>query len=318
MKEIIYLDTELMNSLLAQLDEGLVKSFSLESSDQESESESIQSTRGKSAGVTGDLKVGTGIFPGGSLRLRTSLGNNGNESENLSKTILEGQKDILNKAFHDYALELLTKKLNEKDLLVEDEIFEEGDLHLGESTFRFYDFDLIKKSVDPSAIEKIMLFGVSNSGMSLKSAKEIVKKAKPTAKERSLIETAEAVVEAHESAKPTIEMMKNLNNLSSFASILLENLTIIKTNNKIGLLKKEFLRESVESLTFRVNKSRQVKYLVRIVGAKKLVHNGLNTPLFQENDLDVIPTMVLDIILGSFNIISEGDLLVTPIAIYYE
>jgi hypothetical protein len=28
--------------------------------------------------------------------------------------------------------------------------------------------------------------------------------------------------------------------------------------------------------------------------------------------------MMIDIILGSFNIIEKGDLLVTPIAIYYE
>ena len=35
MKEIIYLDTEIMNSMLAQLDEGIVNSFSLEQSNQE-------------------------------------------------------------------------------------------------------------------------------------------------------------------------------------------------------------------------------------------------------------------------------------------
>lgn len=67
MKEFIYLDTDLMNSMLAQLDEGLVNNFSIETSDQETNSNSTQSTSGKNSGLTASIKVGTGLFPGGSL-----------------------------------------------------------------------------------------------------------------------------------------------------------------------------------------------------------------------------------------------------------
>lgn len=318
MKEIIYLDTNLMNSMLAQLDEGLIKSFSLEQSDQETEGEVSQSERGKKAGLSAGITADTGIFPGGSAKLRATLGGSGNESESFSRTILEGQKDILNKAFHDYALDLLTEKLSENELLVEDGNLEEGDLHLGESTYRFYDFDLIKRSTDPILMEKFMLIEANGLGISLKKAKAIIANRNPSAQDRRQKEDAQKVLDAHETVKPIIETFDNMNNLSEYASKLLDNLIIIKPNNKIGLMKKEYLRESVESLTFRTDKSRKVKYLVRVIGRKEFIHDGVNGPSFESNDLDTIPNMMLDVILGSFNIIEKGDLLVTPIAIYYE
>src|SRR5690625_2392435 len=144
MKEIIYLDTEIMNSLLAQLDEGLVENFSIEQSNQLSEGEEIKTTREKDSWISGGLRLGTGALaggegikttrekdslitsgwrlgtgaiPGGELDFSTKLGRIGNESEKYLKGILEGQKDILNKAFHDHALNVLLKKLEQKNLI---------------------------------------------------------------------------------------------------------------------------------------------------------------------------------------------------------
>lgn len=319
MKEIIYLDTNIMNSMLAQLDEGLINNFSLEQSDQETEGESIGTLRGKKAGISGGLSVDTGMFPGGALKVNGSLGNSGNESESYSRTILEGQKDILNKAFHDYALELLTQKLIENDLLNETVDLIEGDLHKGESEYKFYDFDLIKKSMDAELMSKIMLYEVNMLDMSIGEAQRIVSKPNPNARERELLESAKKIVETHQEVNKIIKFYETMNTFSQYGSNLLENLTVIKADNKIGLLKKEYLRESVESLTFRTDNSRKIKFLVRIIGRKDTVFNGFNQPVMANvNDLDTIPNMMLDIILGSFNIIEAGDLLVTPIAIYYE
>ena len=116
MKEIIYLDTEIINSMLAQLDEGIVNNFTLESSSQETQGEETQSSFGKNAGIGARIKLSTGIFPGGSATFRGNVGENGVESEKLSTTMLEGQKDILNKAFHDHALEILFTQLSELNI----------------------------------------------------------------------------------------------------------------------------------------------------------------------------------------------------------
>src|SRR5699024_10553835 len=319
LKEIIYLDIEIMNSLLAQLDEGIVNNFTLEQSSQITEGEETGSIKGKTAGLSGGLNFDTGLLPGGSFGINGTMGHTGDENENYSRGILEGQKDILNKAFHDYALNILLQKLKENDLLAKnDTVMTEGDLFLGESTYRFYDFDLIRKSVDHKALEEIMLFDVNNSNMDINEARRIHKKKKPSARERKLKETARLTGEKYDNNKTIINIIKNFNTISSFGSQLLEGLTLIKANNKIGLMKKNFLRESVEALSFRTDKSRKIKYLVRIIGEKEYLYDGSNLPMFDVEDLDVIPNMMLDIILGSFDTFREGDLLVTPIAIFYE
>lgn len=318
MKEIIYLDVDLMNSMLAQLDEGLINSFTLEESRQESETEGVQTNHGRNAGLRGSLKVDTGLLPGGGFKVDGSLGNNSNQNTNESRTFLEGQKDVLNKAFHDHALDVLTSKLIDGKFLSHGPEFREGDIYLSEDAYRFYDFNLIKKSMDVDFMKKLLLMDIEKTGMNLKDAKKIVSKTNPNAKGRNQMELAKTVINAHDVAEPIIDVFEKMNIMSSFASNLLDDLTLIKTKNEIGLLKKRYLRESVEALSFRTDKSREVKYLVRVIGKKEHIFSEHNIPTIKENEIDIIPNMMLDLILGTFNIIKKGDLIVTPIAIYYE
>jgi hypothetical protein len=318
MKEIIYLDTDLMNSMLAQLDEGLINNFSLEQWDQTIETEGQQSSRGKNAGLNGSFQTGTGSIPGMNLNFGANIGNTGNETVHESRSILDSQKDILNKAFHDYALDVLTTKLIDGDFLSHGPRYHEGDIYLGEASYRFYDFDLIKKAMNQDFMKQVLLLDIEKLGLNLENAKKILRKNKPTAQEREKMETASIVIQAHDVATPIIDVFEKMNLMSSFASSLLEDLTLIKANNEIGLLKKKYLRESAESLSFRTDKSRKVKYLVRVIGRKDEIYSEKNIPVIKENDIDIIPNMMLDLILGSFNIVEQGDLIVTPIAIYYE
>ncbi|WP_079709962.1 DUF6414 family protein [Paraliobacillus ryukyuensis] len=319
MKEILYLNTELMNSLLAQLSRGLIKNFSQEQSNQETQTEGQQSTIGEKAGVSGQVRIGTGWFPGADFSLNGRINDEGTESNTESRSFLEGQKDILNKEFHDYALEILVEQLKEQELLSEsDENLKEGDFLLGESTFKFYDFELIGKSVNPKSFEEIALLQIYDEEMTLKEANRIINKTKLNAQEREKKTTAQKVHDIHQEIKPIVSVMKGLDNLTSFTTDLLSDLKTIKVGDKIGLLKNEYLRESAESLSFRTDNSRKLKYLVSVIGEKKIVHDGFNIPKLSPNDVDKFPNMMLDVVLGSFNIIEKGDLLVTPIAIYYE
>lgn len=304
--------------MLAQLDEGLISNFSIEKVDQETTNSSLQSNKGKNSGVTANLKFDTGLFPGGSVGVGASLGNSVGESENFSKTILEGQRDILNKAFHDYALELLIDKLESKNLFSNGENFKEGDLYIEESTFRFYDFNLLSNAMDLESMSSFMRLEIEDLDMNYDQAKKILAKSNPNAKERENLENARTIVKVIESTQPILRIFKQINTFGNLASKLLNELTIIKANNKIGLLKKEYLRESTESLSFRTDHSRKVKMLIRIIGKKERLVTGDNIESFAVDGLDMIPNVMLDILLGSFEIIKVGDLLVTPVAIYYE
>jgi len=303
LKEIIYLDTEIMNSMLAQLDEGLITSFSAEESVQENETEGIHSTRSKNAKAS---YLGLGV--GGERR----------KMELESKTILEGQKDILNKTFDDYALDILSDKLVDQNLLNHGPDFKEGDLYLGESTYKFYDFQLIKNVLDYKLMESLMLSQIGEADLEYNEAIKIINKKNPNAREREQLPLAQQVIETHKNTKPIVAVFKQLETFSSYASKALGDVAVIKASNQIGLIKKRFLREAPEALSFRTDQSRQVKFLVRIIGEKRTVFNGFNLPELATQDIDKIPNLMIDILLGSFDIIQQGDFLVSPIAVYYE
>ena len=317
MKEIIYLDTEIINSMLAQLDEGIVNSFVMESSSQETQGEETQSTFGKDASMSARLKLSTGILPGGSVTFGGNSGEKGVESEKISSTILEGQKDILNKAFHDYSLEILINKLYENGLLNSGNL-KEGDLLLTESSFRYYDFELLKNSMNPDVAKKIMTIDIEQIPLTLAEANKIVNKTNPTAKDRDKMADAQKVVDTHEQVAPIIALYEQLSTLGQYASEMLPSQSVIKADSYIGITKSKFLKESPEALVFRTDNTRKAKILFRVIGRKNNVFNGFNLGNFSEQDIDKLPNLMLDIILGSFGIIKKGDTLVTPIAIYFE
>lgn len=317
MKEIIYLDTEIINSMLAQLDEGIVNSFTLENSSQETQGEETQSSFGKNAGISARIKLSTGFLPGGSATFGGNSGQNGIESEKISTTMLEGQKDILNKAFHDYSLEILITKLNEHGLLNSTDL-KEGDILLSESSFRYYDFDLLKNSINPEAMKKMMSFEVEQIPLSLAEARKITSKPNPNAKERDQMENAQKIIDNYERTAPLIMLYEQLSSLGKYASEMLPNQSLVKADTYIGITKNKFLRESPEALVYRTDNTRRAKILFRVIGKKNKVFNGSNMQGFNQKDIDKIPNLMLDVILGSFDIIHKGDILVTPIAIYYE
>ncbi|PHE92498.1 hypothetical protein COF81_19780 [Bacillus pseudomycoides] len=319
MKEIIYLDTDLTNSMLAQLDNGLITSYSIEQNAQEGLTEGQQSSFGKRATVKGGLQVGGMIF--GKAGVDGQVTTISNEVSHDSRTFLEGEKDILNKAFHDHVLDVLQNKLIEQQYINHGPNFREGDLHLGESTYKYYDFDLMKKIADVKALAEIMSFGGTGVVLSLDEAFEICNKKtnkKPTELDLLKISEAKKMVDNYEKLRPLFRTINQLEIYSSYTSKAFGDLSVIKMGNKVGLLKKKYLREGSEALSFRTDKSRSLKFLVRIIGVKEDVYTGDPSLLLNPEDLHAIPNMIFDVVLGSFNIINKGDVLVTPLAIYYE
>lgn len=317
MKEIIYLDTDLMNSMLAQLGEGLITSYSFEEANQESETEGQQSGKGKKAGISAQLRVSTGILGGGEARVGGNLDNDSSEITNESRTVLEGQKDILNKAFHDHALNILLENLISENLLSEGTNLKEGDLYLGESPYKFYDFDLLKNMVDSDKLSTLMLGGITEKEYN--EAKKLAAKPIPKPQEKENWEEARRIVQTYEGTQPIIKILKQLELVSSFFAQSFRDVSITKMDDKLGILKKKYLREFSEGLLLRPDTSRKVKYLVRVIGKKGKVFDGLgkvdDIPL---ENFDTLPTIIFDILLGSFEMLKEGDILVTPVAIYFE
>lgn len=295
-----------MNSTLAQLNQGLITSYASEENSSETLSETHNSSMTKKSTL------------GGKLVLNANFGFDKLESEQTSKAILEGQRDILNKAFHDYALQILIDDLESKDLIKENG--HQGDFQLIESSYKFYDFELIHNLADTNSFNKLMSYVTDDEKQKqIDDAKRILKKKRNhlTHQEKSKLEELEGLVYSVEQPIKALEMMEHL---SGFIAKSLKGLIIIKLGNFVSLAKREFLRESSESISFRTDQSRKVKILFRINGKKGEVYSGDIPDLQNLNieDIDTLPNMIFDLLLGSFDILKKDDVLVTPIAIYYE
>lgn len=323
MKEIIYLDTDIMNSLLAQLDQGLIDNYSVEELAATTESSSATTDSGTDHGFKGGLTFDTGALPGGSMDFSFNRGGKEGQGQISSQEFTEGQRDLLNKQFHDYSLDILIMKLQDENLIKQDDI-QEGDLIQSEGQFDFYDFSLINKAANADTWDKMMQWEdiEIERDFTDQEAKKIYDKIKKrqtlTKKENRIQREALIVHETNMERKNITKVMSMLEVHSSITNKLFENLTFVKTNNLIGLLKKDFLRESTESLSFRGKNTRKAKFLGRVIGVKDEIIDGTNLSEFTPSEINKIPNILLDILLGSFDILEIDDILISPIAIYYE
>ncbi|MCR9038525.1 hypothetical protein QRX25_09930 [Bacillus sp. L381] len=312
MKEILYLDTELMNSNLAQLDQGLTTDISHHSDSQKTESDGSNYSNRKNA----ELGARLGIV---SLNVNGKLGADAQEGFHEGRSFLEGEKDILNKSFHDYSLSLLMDKLTEEGLLKEtDSDLKEGDFFIIESELRLNDFSLIKRFCNPEKTENLLLAEIADSPMTYKDAKKLTNKTNPNAKDRELMGVAEKIVTIHDSVKPTLLILKQLHAFSDYLSDIFDDHSFIKVGNNAGVIKNSNLRESTTSLSLRSENNRKVKLLGRFTSKKQRVFNGFNLEELKADEFYKMPNLFLDVALGSMQLINEGDNIVSPIAIYFE
>ncbi|MEF3330615.1 DUF6414 family protein [Oceanobacillus oncorhynchi] len=311
MKEIIYLDTDIMNSLLAQLEQGISSSFTQEKSNQLTESSTVTS-----------YSEQKGEFGASALGLKGLSSSSDSESETSSKGFTEGQKDLMNKEFHDYSLNRLISKLKESELIKDNNLIE-GDIIEVNGAFDFYDFSLINESADPQMWKEVMSWGDNQNrhltDIEAKKAYEKIKEGKSlTKKEEAHQKEAISIHESNMQIEDIVDIMKKLDTFTNTANKLFKDLTLIKMDKLVGLLKKEFLRESTEALTFRGESRRKATFLGRVIGVKASITDGSSAMNFSPEQINKIPNMVLEMLLGSFDILTVGDVLISPIAVYYE
>ena len=117
MKEIIYLDTNLVNSLLAQQNAGLVTKLVNENSESDSNAE-------------GGFEQSTTTVSGGFTALVKADGNHSTtENENYNIVFSRSNRNLIETALDDYSLDLLLQEL-ENDKLLKSSDFRDATLSL--------------------------------------------------------------------------------------------------------------------------------------------------------------------------------------------
>lgn len=296
MKEIIYLDTKLVNSLLAQQNSGLITKLVNE------DGESDARTEGSTEQTTTSSDVGLSAL----LKAAGSYSNTNVDSYNF--VFSKSNKNLVETALDDHSLDLLITGLEAKELIKHSD-YQDGDLISVSGELTVFNFEQLANTSDLEEIE-FFLPGYDE----FKSLQSELRKIK--GKDKHLHRIKQIQEELSMNGWNNFKTMKHV---SSYLTKLLPETNLIKISNTFSILPLEFLRVQSVQLSFMQLGKRKIKML------------GICSSTFDEQIpsdfshmkdsnlmLKYAPTTILNIMLGSFGMVAKDDHLVRPIAIYFE
>lgn len=306
MKEYVYLDTELVNSYLAQIDEGILTKVITGLDTGEKNLEEIAEQQGSSGNFEGGIPA---VFQAGGSLSET-------ESKKRSTVYSESNSELIETILDDYSLDVLISKLKEKYKLLEStEDWNDGNIITLNDYFLVYNFDLLKKS---SERNQISLLVKESPELKAKKEESIIisnQKNKSGAVKDKLKKLNKEIAQLDPYAN-----FDHVNNFATYANTLFPNSVVFKIGRAFCIGDEENLRINTSLLAFLSQTSRKVT-LVGIVSSKK---TKTLAPKENSEQLDTstiaaeAPAIFTDIILESFNLAKIGDYFIRPIAIYFE
>lgn len=297
LKEIIYLDTKLVNSIIAQNDQGLVLKRAFDKGETNSNSE--ETTQATSLNTSGGVTVGTNF--------NVNRGESNTDKQSLVYS--ETNKELIEVATHDYALDILLEIL--KDEIVND-CADDGQFIQQNDRVTFYDFKKLYESMDT---EKLKLLMPDIFQPIEKIEKELSKISKS-----NKIKFEDKITELQKQLDNSLpEIFKKLNTFSDYMVGLYDGAILAKINNTLSICEPENIRLKPSLLSI-MNLSNRKATILGIVVAKESGNSSIDN-LQTDSANEVISNVAnsfMEIVITSFNIASKGDYYVRPIAIYFE
>lgn len=311
LREYIYIDTVEINSLLAQMHEGL------ETAIKKTNNFSNTATEGHtfSADVNAKGNVGfSKIINGGG-----SLG--GGVKKNSTSAATNGIQDSIETIYSDYSVEVLESELSENNLLSTDT----NHVHYGqiikiESNFDFIDFKSLEAGID---LEFFNYMQNDNSEIEeLKKQKNLLNASKkirnsPEIKQQ-IKELNSQIKELEKSKKDSSEGFKNLNALARFGSKIFKDTILVKGDKFATYTKSDNFRINRSQINLLMNTPR-IGTVIGVVENRFVQEADAN--FFANLDISNINQIgygMSNMILSSFNLINDNSLLIKPLAIYFE
>lgn len=320
MKDIIYLDTNMINSALSQLDSGLTHSFGFERNTETEEAQKTTDMDKTHNEVNMKGKVGVGIVGAETLgKFSTETG----EFFEDSTKFLEGQKEFLNRAFHDYSLDLLIEKLQSESLLKADlSDCKDGDFYLHEyDQLKFYNFEALERLSDIHLADQLLSIELDTLREEKKDLENVYRKSnRPQVVTQKIQDLKTKITTAESVKKESLKGFEMVNVVSKLGKNVFPNTTLVVSGKLINVLDDKFIRLPIPSLNVLPVHRRSHKILCRIQTTKQEDSNidellSSNKPA---QSLEHIPKMLTSILLDSFELTDVGDVFATPYAIYYE
>lgn len=297
LKEIIYLDTKLVNSIIAQNDQGLVLKRAFDKGETNSNSE--ETTQAISLNTSGGVTVGANF--------NVNRGKSNTDKQSLVYS--ETNKELIEVATHDYALDILLEIL--KDKIVND-CADDGQFIQQNDRVTFYDFKKLYESMDT---EKLKLLMPDIFQPIEKIEKELSKISKS-----NKIKFEDKITELQKQLDNSLpEIFKKLNTFSDYMVGLYDGAILAKINNTLSICEPENIRLKPSLLSI-MNLSNRKATILGIVVAKESGNSSIDN-LQTDSPNEVISNVAnsfMEIVITSFDIASKGDYYVRPIAIYFE
>ena len=298
MKEIIFLDIKLVNSLLAQLDQGLIlKQISEENSSEVNQDESSnQQTKSTS------LKISAGVAG-------SDISSTITEQTKSALVYSRGNRELVETAIDDYSLDILLDKISQKIKTVQES--SDGNFVRQIENLDIYDFSLLKKGFDLELFAPLLpdLFEQYN-----KVNKEL-KQLKKGNKSKNENRIKELTTQLDDSM---FKQLETLYALSNYMESLLSDCTLMKLGNILSICDFKNIRIPKSSLSL-LNGSKRKATIIGIVESE--IENKINFEEVSEGPNKFLShgvSMLINIATSSFGITNQGDKLVRPIAIYFD
>ncbi|MCR1953166.1 hypothetical protein NSA50_19460 [Clostridium sp. DSM 100503] len=302
MKHFIYLDTDVLNSYLSQINDGLIKNTVNEAADEIASSKEESSLPGKSR-FSSELGF-KGVFNMKFSEDKDVI----NTTNTLSQ--IESGRELIEKVLHDNAFEQLRKYLNKEFRLRDIKECEIGDYVEVAEKYTIRDLDYIINIYTDEFIEFMGDNGIKEYEKE-KTANGNVDTIKLSNKMKE--EKRKAIIKEQRETKRIFYIARNI---MPFSKFLLCDGYIIPLNDK-------FLRESTQKIRF--NYSGKIKILGRFtstieeaVKREKCIEDTFNTGYssFDEiySSLDTVLETTYTDILG----INKNSKIIEPIALYFE
>lgn len=317
MKEIIYLDTDLIHSYLSQIHDGLPGQISNERSQEVNEAIQSQTSGNSDFGVKSEVKSGKISVPflldtpEGKVEVRLDLDKGWKESSSLTQT--EAGKELISKKLHDNALEEFIIHLEKEEMIQSIEDSADNSLVKFDSPLQIFNLEYLSAILDPELLPKVMFYEIEKEiDKQKQEINKISNKSERTTAHRKLKEKYGAI---EERMKDETKDFDFLNSALKFMDALLPTKTFGKFNHSFAYIKSEHLREDPKVLMFKyANQSATTQ--ATIIGKKiRKINASEEAP---NNDSLFSAPLIIDNMLIEMEVAADGDFLVAPIAIYFE
>lgn len=317
MKEIIYLDTGVLHSYIAQYSGGLPNSSSHEQTQEVKDSYEQNegyNSRSSIRAIINSGKVEIPLIfstPEGTIEGVFQPGKLASEKAIMSQT--ESGKEIISKQLHDNALEEFEGYLSDKELihnLTDEEI--EGKFIKITSSFKIIDFVYLQKIIQPDKLTELMFKNEQDEIEKMKNENHKTTDAKLKASQKALIQQIQnKLKQQHVHYKDLFTFFdKSLNYLND----ILPTNSFIKMNTVIAPLKENYLRENTSELMFKYGGNTKVTATMIAKVTSKIT--SVEIPNIEKEPLFEFPKILVGV-LNPLGVIDQGDVVVSPIAIYF-